>query len=229
MTKAQKIAQLKRLIGITHQHGLKLKLEIAQLQAKHSLVKVRVLKVRLLYLEALNRRRRRQLAALEGHPLPQPPPPKPKRFTMYDAVTLGNIPHNAEAVAAYNDGDFSDYDQALKLFPHAKVASITVTAARDGHILDVENGDATPQQAPVWVRRQHVRGLKMPIVYIELSRLGELFTAMARAGIHRSEYLVWCAHYTDIPHIEAGCDATQYSGGVTAPYDISLCEGYFLP
>jgi hypothetical protein len=244
------IERLKELISQTHQHGVKLAAEIRDLEKKHTpgaKTKAAALRVYLHALEVLNKRRRAELVKLEHQkpspapkPKPQPPAPKPKPdppkpkpqpapqpFTMYDSTNVDNIPANAEAVAGYVNGAFANFDELVHRFPHAKHLSIAVTADVDADGLDIENGDATPAEAPGWVRKQHARGKKRPILYIETSRVAELIQILTDAGIKRDEYLIWTAHYTNEAHIEDGSDATQYEDHDEL-YDVSLCHSWFL-
>jgi hypothetical protein len=234
------IKRLKELIQQTHLHGVKLGHEIRALQAQHKLfasAKARILKVRLRGLEVLNARRRKELAKLEKaqpKPTPKPPapkpspaPPKPQRFTMYDSTNVGNIPADAEAVAGYINGAFENFNELVRRFPHAKHLSIAVSSSHDAQCLDIETGDATPADAPGWVRRQHARGIKRPVVYANTSTIVAVINALTRNGIKRDEYLVWTAHYTDQPHIEPGSDSTQWEDHREL-YDVSLCEPWFL-
>jgi hypothetical protein len=230
------IARLTELINETHQHGIRLKTEIAKLQAKHTpgaRAKAAILKVRLRGLELLNAHRRAELAKLEHKPAPAPQPapkpaPKPAaRFEMYDSTNVSNIPHGAVAVAGYVNGSFANFNEMVKAFPHAKHLSIAVTSHADAHCLDIETGDATPADAPAWVRRQHARGIKRPIVYANTSTMPAVIAALEHNGIKRNEFLVWTAHYTNIPHIEPGSDATQFEDHKEL-FDVSLCEPWFL-
>lgn len=232
------IKRLKELINETHKHGVKLHAEIEALRKRNTVAsraKALALSGYLRGLEVLNARRRRELAKLEHRKPPTPPkpnPPKPKppapaRFTMYDSTNVGNIPSDAEAVAGYVNGAFANFDELVRRFPHAKHLSITVNSSGDADCLDIENGDATPADAPGWVRRQHARGLKRPVVYANTSTIGVVVDALTRNGIKRDEYLVWTAHYTGVPHIEPGSDATQWEDHDEL-YDVSLCEPWFL-
>lgn len=222
------VKRLKELIGETHQHGLRLKAEIATLRKKNtpaSRAKAAALGVYLRGLEVLNARRRKELAKLEGK---KPTPPKPApRFTMYDSTNITNIPANPQAVAGYINGKFANFDALVRRFPHAKHLSIAVTSSADAGCLDIETGDATPADAPAWVRRQHARGIKRPVVYANTSTIVAVVNALTHSGIKRDEYLVWTAHYTGKPHIEPGSDATQWEDHQEL-YDVSLCEPWFL-
>jgi hypothetical protein len=236
------IKRLKELIQQTHLHGVRLGHEIHALEAENKTsarVKAHLLREELRGLEALNAHRRKELAKLEKEqpkpapkppapkPTPKPPPPKPQRFTMYDSTNVDNIPSDAEAVAGYVNGAFENFNELVRRFPHAKHLSIAVSSSHDAHCLDIENGDATPADAPGWVRRQHARGIKRPVVYANTSTIGIVVNALTHDDIKRDEYLVWTAHYTDTPHIEPGSDATQWEDHHEL-YDVSLCEPWFL-
>lgn len=151
---------------------------------------------------------------------------------MFDAVTLSNIPPNPPAVAAYKDGLYANVDEARKRFPHARIVPIAVFASHVGEALDIETGDATPTQAPAWVKRQKARGVKRPIVYANLSTMPAVLKALSAQGIKRSDVRVWTAHYTGHSHLcgkECGAgftaDATQWS--TNSRYDESLCSPRF--
>ena len=148
------------------------------------------------------------------------------RFTMYDAVDITNIPDHPTAVAGYVDGNWPTFHALVIRFPKAKHLSIAVTAEAKARCLDVETGDARPDEAPRWVGLQHARGIKRPIVYANTSTMPEVINFLEKDGIRRWEYLVWTSHYTGVEHIEPGSDATQRTD--TAGFDTSLCESYFL-
>lgn len=244
MTTQQRIEQLKKLIGLTHQHGVKLNEEIASLRKHKPRGWVRQVALKRALeagLKALNFKRRVELARLEHKPVPKPPvPPKPApkpqppaaRFTMYDTtdVNTGLPVAHPQAVAGYVNGNWPSYNGLVKRYPGAKHLSIAVNTSADARCLDVETGDATPDQAPGWVRRQHARGVKRPIVYANTSTMPAVIAALEHDSIKRDEYLVWTAHYTGTPHIEPGSDATQWES-VEHPghnYDTSLCQPWFL-
>lgn len=120
---------------------------------------------------------------------------------MYDDVTLSLIPKDAPAVAGYVNGRWPNYAASVKQFPHAKHLSIAVTAEADAECLDIERGDANPSQAPVWVRRQLVRGVERPAVYCSLSDAEKVLSVLAYSGIPRRKVRLITAHYTGKPHI----------------------------
>lgn len=162
---------------------------------------------------------------------------KPKAITMYDSVTVPDIPLGAAAVAGYVDGLYKTYPTLLTHFPHAKHLSIAVSAATDADCLDVEKGDASIPQAPAWVKKQHARGLKRPVVYTSVSQAQALVDALEKGGVPRTAYRLWTAHYTSKPHwcsvvcspgFKGTADATQYKSTTSPNLDTSLVRpGFF--
>jgi hypothetical protein len=139
---------------------------------------------------------------------------------MYDSVDLNTVPANAPAVAGYVGGRWPTYKDVPARFPHAKHLSIAIAAVVDAECLDVEPGDATPAQAAGWVKRQHARGIRRPVVYTSVSGAQSLVNELGAAGLPRTSYRLWTAHYTHVPHIcDARCgfglrsaaDATQFT------------------
>lgn len=158
--------------------------------------------------------------------------------TMYDSVTLTEIPATAEAVAGYVNGRWPTYPQLAAKWPHAKRVSIAVTTEADADVLDIETGDASPAQAPAWVRRQIMRGVKKPAVYASVSQMPTVLSVLRAAGIGRSQVRVWTAHYTHVPHrctsacyrgFNTTADATQYTNvALSKNLDASLVTDGFL-
>src|SRR5690242_9557224 len=103
-------------------------------------------------------------------------------IVMFDDVQEGLIPANAQAVAGYVNGKYANWNRVLLRFPKAKHLSIAVTASADAECLDVERGDATNAQAPVWVKRQIKRGVYRPVVYTSQSNVPALLRSLAGAG-----------------------------------------------
>lgn len=161
----------------------------------------------------------------------------------FDDVNLDLIPANATHVAAYVDGRFANYTEAVQRFPHAVVLPIAVSSSTDAHalhvkevVLDDEPGDATNATAPGWTKRQQQLG-RLPIEYTSASNIAALVSALAAAGISRDKYLIWSAHFTGIPHIcgPKTCgfpqaDGTQYTDhALGRSLDESLMSEAFFP
>ena len=159
---------------------------------------------------------------------------------MYDSIQVSAIPTDARAVAGYTGGNWPTYPVLVKNFPKAKVVSIAVASRYNAEILDVEPGDATPPLAVPWMERQlagpRLNG-RRPGVYCSVSTAQDVVNRLTRAGIPRTKYRLWTAHYTGVPHIcTAACgfgfhgvaDATQYtSKALGRTLDASKCAPSF--
>lgn len=144
--------------------------------------------------------------------------------TMYDAVTPGNIPASAQMVAGYIDGRYAWRAADWARFPGAVKVRIAVFAStNDGHVLDCENGDATPGQCPGWVSRRRATGAD-PTVYCSLAAWGAVRNCFISAGVREPHY--WIAAYPgNGPALYAGSVAHQYAD--PGPVDISVVADYW--
>jgi hypothetical protein len=142
--------------------------------------------------------------------------------TMFDSTTPTAIPPTAAMVAGYVDGIFVWSPAAWARFPNAVHVRIAVLAStNDGHVLDVERGDASPAQAPPWVRMRRADGAD-PSVYCNLSTWPAVQAAFNAAGVAQPHY--WIAHYGAGPGIPPGAVAVQYAdppNGSGGQWDIS--------
>lgn len=120
---------------------------------------------------------------------------------MFDDVDLAQIPASAQMVGGYVGGSWPTYAQLAERFPHAVHVSIAVNAGEGAEVLDIETGDATPAQAPAWVRAMQGHGVKRPGLYFAVSQAPAVLAALAAAGIHRNEVRLWTAHWTFEPHL----------------------------
>lgn len=157
---------------------------------------------------------------------------------MYDSVTITEIPPDAEAVAGYVDGRWPTAVELPHTHPHSKLLSIATSAEHDADCLDIENGDALPAQAPVWVKRQHMLGKPRPAVYCSLSIAWSVWLRLRFSRIRRRQVRIITAHYTDKPHrcsplchfgFWTKADATQYTDhALGRNLDASLCAPDFF-
>jgi hypothetical protein len=142
---------------------------------------------------------------------------------MYDAVTASNIPGGATMVAGYDDGRYVNVAEMAARFPRARVVTITVFASDDeGMVLDVERGDASPEEAPGWAARRRARGFD-PSVYCSTDTWPAVRAAFAAAGVAEPHW--WIAGWDGDPAIPPGAVAKQY--GNQGPYDISSVADYW--
>jgi hypothetical protein len=107
---------------------------------------------------------------------------------MRDSTTLTDIPtHGLDIIGAYINGMFATTPAQVRAHaPHAAIAWIDVNGSHpEADILDVENGDATPSEVPLWVRahrRLHPSGYP-PVIYCSRSLLTPVFNALGAAGM----------------------------------------------
>lgn len=120
-------------------------------------------------------------------------------ITMFDSIDVGTLPAGVNfAYAGYVDGRFQTYPKLKLKFPHSNLLSIAVFARDDADCLDVEVGDATPAQAPAWVKRQKS---PRPCLYASVSVMNSLVSILDHAGISRNTVRLWSAHYGNGQHI----------------------------
>lgn len=160
--------------------------------------------------------------------------------TMYDSVNVSQIPKGARAVAGYVGGHWPTYKTLLVDFPKAQKLSIAIAASEDADCLDVESGDATPDQAAAWVRRQHKRGIACPVVYTSAAFAQALVNVLDSSGLKRGkDFKTWIAHYTFKAHIcgpkcgfgiKFDADATQWTDkALGRNLDASRVRSGFFP
>lgn len=147
---------------------------------------------------------------------------------MADSVTARDIPRGKFAlVAGYVNGPYKWSDADWAYHSGSRRVHIATSAAfNGGQVLDVEPGDASPNQAVGWVIRRRLAG-QDPTIYASASAIPAIRAAMSRAGVPQPHY--WVARWTGVAHLEPGSVATQYdhpphSGG---HYDLSMVADYW--
>lgn len=153
---------------------------------------------------------------------------------LYDSDNPDSIPDGVWA-AGYCDGYAAPAWNARgwSRFPGAKRIAV-FGQTNDGDVLDVERGDATPSEAPQWVRWRRAAGVAMPWVYCNRSNRGLVESALSLAGIPSSQVALWVATLDGTVAVPAGpypVAAVQYlnslhSGG---HYDLSIVNDLFGP
>ena len=145
--------------------------------------------------------------------------------TMYDgintdAAAIARDFPAAQMVAGYLDGQFAWSAAEWALFPRAQHVTIVVSAnANAGDVLDVESGDATPQQTGAWVAMRRQAGLWRPSIYCSLNVVPDVRagTGQWRLGI---DYDLWVADWdgtTVVPYPLAAAKQDRNAGS----YDVS--------
>lgn len=134
-----------------------------------------------------------------------------KMRRMYDSTNPWDIPGDAQIVAGYVSGPYAWPASGWARFAGIPQVRIATQAVHNvGNCLDVERGDATPEQAPDWVLRARARG-EDPIVYVnELNGWAAVRHAFQSRGIPEPHY--WVAHYDGVRAIPDGAVAKQFKG-----------------
>jgi len=133
---------------------------------------------------------------------------------MYDGINTlaAGIAHdfpNAQMVAGYLTGQYAWTAAEWALFPRAAHVTIVTTAgANAGDVLDVEQGDASPDQAQAWIALRKRSGLYRPTIYCSLS-----VVPAVRQGtgpyILGKDYDLWVA---------------KWDGTTTLPYPLAVAK-----
>lgn len=152
--------------------------------------------------------------------------------TMYDSVTAGNIPTSAQLVAGYVSPSGYAWSAAnWARFPNSVLVRITPQVSHTGvgiQVLDVETGDATPAQAPGWVKAQRALG-QDPTVYCSQSVWQTVQNEFNAQGVAQPHY--WIAAYpgggsTVLPSLN-GIVAVAHQYADAGPYDLSVVADYW--
>lgn len=148
-------------------------------------------------------------------------------LTMYDSVTASDIPTNAKMVGGYGwewQNRFRWSPSDWTRFPRAILLNTVISASTNaGDELDIETGDATPIQAPAWVRLRLNAGRKVVSLYMNASTWPEVKAQIDGAGLGR--FVVYrVAWYKGFPFTLPGTWGVQYADPNTSGghYDLSL-------
>jgi hypothetical protein len=151
-----------------------------------------------------------------------------------------------QAVAAYGNGRYANYEKARTEFPHVPILEIDVSGQGIGNAGDFERGDMAYSHAGEWAKRRIQAGVHRPVIYFSVSNWQAIEQSLQSTGLHRSDVRVWTAHYTGKPHlcsVECGfghnegdhADATQWASAGTLPppyehrdVDVSMTAGDFF-
>lgn len=145
--------------------------------------------------------------------------------TLYDSTTpVRSVPADAQMVAGYVNGLYTNLATVRTAFPNAVHVSIAVTSAADAMVLDVETGDASPADAPAWCQRQRARG-QIPTVYCNASTWPQVRSAFQTHGI--AEPCWWIADYDGVAQIPPGAIAKQYRSDTAQNLDCSVVADFW--
>ncbi|HEX3909186.1 MAG TPA: peptidoglycan-binding domain-containing protein [Solirubrobacteraceae bacterium] len=130
-----------------------------------------------------------------------------------------------EAVAAYGNGKFANYQAAKREFSHAHVLEIDVNGQGIGNAGDFEAGDMPASHAGSWAKGRIAAGIHRPVIYFSVSSWRAIMQSLKAAGLARHDVRIWTAHYNGKAHlcsadcgfgVEGAANATQW-GSPQAP------------
>lgn len=93
---------------------------------------------------------------------------------MRDSVTAAAIPVGTPVVAGYADGLYVWSSEDWNRHPDAVHLSIAVHPDHQGDVLDVERGDAVPEDVPGWIDRFNRPGRRAPTIYCDRSAIASV-------------------------------------------------------
>ena len=148
---------------------------------------------------------------------------------MRDSTRPDLIPADTPITAGYIDGANTAVTAAWAAAWAGPLAGslkvrISAVGSNDGHVLDVEQGDATPQMAPGWAKMRRAAGLSQVTVYVNRSNIQAVRDQFAAQGVAPPLYWIATLDGTQIPlggDIIA-CQYTQQGG-----YDQSTVADYW--
>jgi hypothetical protein len=113
---------------------------------------------------------------------------------MYDSTTAGDCPADGDLYAGYVDGEWADYAAMVEAFPgkvHVRIAVNAFGPVAD--VLDVESGDATPQQCAGWRGRMRAASKPLSTYYCNRSNADAVAANLQAAGVSTDEAALWLA------------------------------------
>jgi hypothetical protein len=158
---------------------------------------------------------------------------------MGDSTRLESIPLSVQIAAVYRNGLYAarPADVAGR-FPASRYVVVWIdvngSAPESCQILDVERYDASPEQAPGWIRRRRALvHTSLPTVYCDRSTLTAVQLHCGAAGLKSgTDYQLWISTLDGTTTLDGtpsgrpllsipGVVAIQLHGGPSAPWDQS--------
>ena len=153
-------------------------------------------------------------------------------FTMYDSVTEDVIPKEPHAVAAYINGQYANFEKCRKMFPHARILTISVNGLdviADAY--DIEKGDYQPDETARLYQTAKAHGIWRPCFYAQLDGTMPAVKADLNkiVGLQRADVRLWVAYYNGQPDLPPGYDAHQFTDrALGRNLDESICADTFF-
>lgn len=120
--------------------------------------------------------------------------------TMYDGINelaagIARDFPGAQMIAYYVTGQYAWTAAEIGMFPRAAHVTICTSASFNvGDVLDVETGDASPQQTAGWIAMRKAAGLYRPTIYCSKSVVPDVRKGTGRF-ILGADYDLWVADW----------------------------------
>lgn len=143
---------------------------------------------------------------------------------MADSVDVANLPDGFDLYAAYVDGNYKNYVQAVARFGLNVVGIAVFSTTNMGTVGDCESGDMTPQTAVQWAVMRRAAGVD-PTIYCSEALWPTVQQAFIDAGVPEPHW--WIAGYP------GSVGDALYPGSVAhqwidrGPYDESVVADYW--
>ena len=153
-------------------------------------------------------------------------------LTMYDSVTVTDIPKEPAAVAAYINGIYKNIDEVRARFPRARILTISVTGDVVADCYDIEHGDYKASDVERLYHIAHDAGVWRPCFYAQLSGvMPQVKDELNKIpGLVREDVRLWVAYYNGLPDLPVTYDAHQFTDhALGRNLDESICSDTFFP
>lgn len=146
---------------------------------------------------------------------------------MYDSTNLLDCPNDGSIVASYMDGIYAQSGSAWAAFSGLKVGIVISAATNAGQVLDIETGDATPDQAGAWAVMRLASGLPRATLYVNRSNRSAVESNLQAHGLNASQAALWVATLDGTQQVATGpypVVAVQYANSAMTGghYDKSI-------
>lgn len=156
-----------------------------------------------------------------------------------DSIYVNNLQSGLGVYAGYAYGTYDNWAALVKRFgATARLVSLAPVVEESSWVmcLDIEPGNAAPDDAPAFQRLPDHGGAVRPIYYCSAGDLQLVIDALSAAGFARGEYDLWSAHWLGREHIcaPAVCgypqaDATQWASYPDYDADIWTAAVFAAP
>lgn len=151
---------------------------------------------------------------------------------MYDSVDLSVIPKEPHAVAAYINGRYANYEDAKRLFPNARILTISVTGLDTvADAYDIEAGDYSTADVSTLYKVANEHGVWRPCFYASLdTNMPGVKSELNKVVKTRDDVRLWVAYYNEQSDLPSGYDAHQFTEtALGRNLDESICASNFFP